>query len=65
MSDFNAFQMAQQQIKDCCEKLGLPAQYYEILKQPMSIATAAIPVRMDNGEVKVFDAYRSQHNLAC
>ena len=65
MSDFNAFQMAQRQIKDCCDKLELPAQYYELLKQPLRIVQAAIPVRMDNGDVQVFDAWRSQHNLAC
>lgn len=65
MSDFSAFQMAQRQIKDCCDKLALPAQYYDLLKQPMRIMQVAIPVRMDNGDVKVFDAWRSQHNIAC
>lgn len=65
MSEFNAFQMAQRQIKECCDKLALPAQYYEILKQPMRIVQTAIPVRMDNGDVQVFDAWRAQHNVAC
>jgi glutamate dehydrogenase len=57
--------MAQRQIKECCDKLGLPAQYYELLKQPLRAGSAAIPVQMDSGEIKVFDAYRSQHNTAC
>jgi len=65
MAEFNAFQMAQRQIKDCCDKLELPAQYYEILKQPMRLTTAALPVQMDDGSMQVFDAFRSQHNLAC
>ena len=65
MAEFNAFQMAQQQVKYCCDKLALPAQYYDVLKQPMRIVQVAIPVRMDNGDVRVFDAWRSQHNIAC
>ncbi|MCL2498609.1 MAG: glutamate dehydrogenase, partial [Symbiobacteriaceae bacterium] len=64
MSDFNAFQMAQRQIKECCDKLGLPPQYYELLKQPQRLVYASVPVRMDNGDVQTFDAFRSQHNMA-
>lgn len=62
--NLNVFEIAQKQIKESCEKLGLPEQYYEILKQPMRILQVAIPVKMDNGDVKVFDAWRSQHNNA-
>ena len=65
MAEFNAFQMAQRQIKECCDLLQLPSEYYEILKQPMRVVSAAIPVRMDDGSTKIFDCYRSQHNLAC
>ncbi|MCL2548174.1 MAG: Glu/Leu/Phe/Val dehydrogenase, partial [Symbiobacteriaceae bacterium] len=65
MSEFNAFQMAQRQIKECCDKLELPTQYYELLKQPMRVISVAIPVQMDDGSVRVFDGYRSQHNLSC
>lgn len=60
--NLNVFQIAQSQIKESCDKLGLPEQYYEILKQPMRITQIAIPVQMDNGDVKVFDGFRSQHN---
>lgn len=62
--NLNVFEIAQRQIKESCDKLGLPAQYYEILKQPMRITQVAIPVQMDNGDVKVFDGFRSQHNTA-
>jgi glutamate dehydrogenase len=51
-------------IKDALEKLGYPESMYELLKEPMRVLTVRIPVRMDNGEVKVFTGYRAQHNDA-
>jgi len=60
----NPFETAQKQIKAGADKLGLPAAAYDILKQPMRVMTVAIPVEMDDGSVKVFTGYRSQHNHA-
>ena len=34
----------------------------EILKNPQRILQVSIPVKMDNGNVKVFEGYRVQHN---
>ncbi len=62
--NLNVFEIAQQQIKDACEKLKVKPAVYEILKQPMRVMEVAIPVKMDDGSVKVFSGYRSQHNLA-
>ncbi|MCL6478072.1 MAG: Glu/Leu/Phe/Val dehydrogenase [Peptococcaceae bacterium] len=66
MSDkeLNSFKIAQQQIKAAIQKLNLPASVYEILKQPMNVMTVAIPVKMDDGSVRVFTGYRAQHNYA-
>ena len=60
----NPFEIAQQQIKAACDKLGTEPAVYEILKQPMKVMEVSIPVKMDNGEVKTFIGYRSQHNDA-
>ena len=60
----NPFEIAQQQIKAACDKLGAEPAVYEILKQPMKVMEVSIPVKMDNGEVKTFIGYRSQHNDA-
>lgn len=60
----NPFKIAQQQIKAACDKLGAEPAVYEILKQPMKVIEVSIPVKMDNGEVKTFIGYRSQHNDA-
>ncbi|MFJ8260100.1 Glu/Leu/Phe/Val dehydrogenase [Peribacillus asahii] len=51
-------------IKEAVQKLGYNDEMYELLKEPVRILTVRIPVRMDNGSIKVFTGYRSQHNDA-
>lgn len=60
----NTFEIVQQQIKEACDALGETQEVYEILKQPQSCLEVSIPVRMDNGELKIFEGYRSLHNDA-
>lgn len=51
-------------IKDALEKLGYPDEVYELLKDSIRMLKVRIPVRMDDGSVKVFTGYRAQHNDA-
>ncbi|WP_102027175.1 Glu/Leu/Phe/Val family dehydrogenase [Salirhabdus sp. Marseille-P4669] len=51
-------------IKEALNKLGYPEETYELLKEPLRLMTIRIPVRMDDGVVKVFTGYRAQHNDA-
>ncbi|MDY0408333.1 Glu/Leu/Phe/Val family dehydrogenase [Paracerasibacillus soli] len=51
-------------IKTALEKLGYPDEVYQLLKEPIRMMTVRIPVRMDDGSVKVFTGYRAQHNDA-
>jgi glutamate dehydrogenase len=60
----NTFEIVQQQIKDACTALGETQEVFEILKQPKSCIEVALPIKMDNGETKVFMGYRSLHNDA-
>ncbi|WP_078413624.1 Glu/Leu/Phe/Val family dehydrogenase [Priestia abyssalis] len=46
------------------EKLGYPEEVYELLKEPIRMMTVKIPVRMDDGAVKIFTGFRAQHNDA-
>ena len=62
--NLNPLIMAQKQVKDACDRLGTPASVYEILKNPQRVLEVSIPVKMDDGSVKVFTGYRSQHNDA-
>ncbi|NCU16356.1 Glu/Leu/Phe/Val family dehydrogenase [Pallidibacillus pasinlerensis] len=49
-------------IHEALEKLGYSEEVYELLKEPMRTLIVKIPVRMDDGKVKVFTGYRVQHN---
>lgn len=62
--DLNLLHSTQRIIKEALDKLGYPENMHELLKEPLRMLTVRIPVRMDNGEVKVFTGYRAQHNDA-
>ncbi|MDF2946985.1 MAG: gudB [Bacillales bacterium] len=51
-------------IKDALQKLGYPEEMYDLLKEPLRMLTVKIPIRMDDGKVKIFTGYRAQHNDA-
>ncbi len=44
--------------------MGYPDEVYQLLKDPVRMITVRIPVRMDDGSIKVFTGYRAQHNDA-
>ncbi len=60
----NAFQMAQQQFDQVADQLNLDQQVREYLRWPMREFSFRIPVRMDNGDIKIFNSFRIQHNDA-
>lgn len=60
----NPFEIAQKQVKSACDKLNADPAVYEILKNPMRVLEVSFPVKLDNGTVKTFTGYRSQHNNA-
>lgn len=60
----NVFENAQAQVKKACEKLGMDPKVYELLKEPQRVLEVNIPVKMDDGSIKVFKGFRSQHNDA-
>ncbi len=62
--NLNPLLAAQQRVKVACDKLGLPADVYEILKNPQRTLEVSIPVKMDDGTVRVFTGFRAQHNTA-
>jgi len=60
----DVLQSTQTVIHEALEKLGYSEEMYELLKEPIRMLTVKIPVKMDNGKVKVFTGYRAQHNDA-
>lgn len=49
-------------IQDALQRLGLPEAAFELLREPVRMIHVRIPVRMDDGSVKIFSGYRAQHN---
>jgi glutamate dehydrogenase len=62
--ELNVLESTQQVIQDALNHLGYGPKYYDLLKEPLVTLTVRIPVRMDDGSVKVFTGYRCQHNNA-
>jgi glutamate dehydrogenase (NAD(P)+) len=58
----NAFEMAQRQFDHVAGLLKLDPQVAEILRWPAREYHLRIPVRMDDGSIRVFSGYRVQHN---
>jgi glutamate dehydrogenase len=61
---FNAFKMAQQQFDRIADKLNLDEPTRELLRNPLREYSFAIPIRMDDGTMKVFHGFRVQHSDA-
>lgn len=55
---------AQQKVKRACDQLNLDPSVYEILKEPERLIEVSIPVKMDDGSIKVFKGFRASHNTA-
>ena len=64
MSKLNPFEMAQRQFDEVADQLGLDAGVRAMLRMPLREFHFRIPVRMDDGTLRVFDGFRVQHNDA-
>jgi glutamate dehydrogenase (NAD(P)+) len=60
----NPFEVALKQLEEASKILNLDKGMLEILSNPKRILTVSIPTRMDDGTIKVFSGFRSQHNDA-
>jgi glutamate dehydrogenase (NAD(P)+) len=60
----NPFEVALKQLEEASKILNLKEGMLEILSNPKRILTVSIPTRMDDGSIKVFTGFRSQHNDA-
>ncbi len=60
--EFNAYKSAQAEFDRVAQLIGLEEGARQLLRKPMREYHFSIPVRMDDGAVKVFEGYRIQHN---
>lgn len=61
---YNPFKTAQEQLDAAARKLGLDDSARELLRWPQREVTVTLPVKMDDGTVRVFRGYRVQYNWA-
>jgi glutamate dehydrogenase len=61
---YNPYETAQEQFDRIADKLGLSEPERDLLRVPLREYHFSVPVRMDDGDINVFRAYRIQHNDA-
>ncbi|RDJ32526.1 MAG: Glu/Leu/Phe/Val dehydrogenase [Crenarchaeota archaeon] len=63
MANVDPFENASQQVHDACDVLGIKDKgMRDYLTMPNRLVRIKIPVKMDNGKIRVFTGFRSQHN---
>jgi len=64
MAKYNSFEIAQRQLDAAAKVLNLDSAIVAALREPMRELWVTLPVRMDDGSVKVFKGFRVQYNDA-
>jgi len=62
--ELNPFRIAQAQVDKIADMLNLDSGTHALLREPMREIHVSLPVKMDNGSVKVFKGFRVQYNDA-
>lgn len=62
--ELNPFAIAKQQFNLAADFLELESSLRHVLESPKRQLIVSIPVKMDGGDVQVFEGYRVQHNIA-
>ena len=57
------WEQARHQLDDVARQINLDPNIHTMLRHPKRTLEVAVPVRLDNGTVQVFQGYRVQHNL--
>ena len=64
MSNQNSFKIAQEQLDECAKIMNMDPNVHTVLRSPKREIHISIPVRMDDGTIKVFQGFRIQYNDA-
>ena len=62
--ELNPFKIATQQFERAADVLKLDESMRQVLRNAKRQLIVSIPVKMDSGEVRVFEGFRVQHNIA-
>ena len=58
----NPLQAVNYYLDTACDRLGITGAQRDLLKVPRRELRVNVPIRLDNGELRVFEGYRVQHN---
>jgi len=64
MSELNPFKIAQAQLDEAAERLGLDHATHQLLRVPQMEHHFFVPVKMDDGKIRIFEAFRVEYNIA-
>ena len=64
LEELNPFEIAKQQFNRAADYLELGESLRHVLQNAKRQLIVSIPVKMDGGDVQVFEGYRVQHNIA-
>jgi len=62
--NLNPFDIAKQQFNFAADLIDLDPSFRAVLMNPKRKLIVSVPVKMDDGSIKVFEGYRVQHNVA-
>ncbi len=60
----NPFKIAKERIEKIAKFLGIEDSIIKILETPQKEVKVSLPIKMDDGKIKVFTGYRIEHNNA-
>jgi len=64
MSNFNVFHDAVSRLERMGKEAGVGADLIDVLRKPKATLSASLPVRMDDGSRRYFEAFRCRYNDA-
>jgi len=64
MEELNPFKIAQAQLDEAAKILKLEPAVHKLLREPLRVHEATLRVKLDNGSIKDFRAFRVQYNDA-
>lgn len=64
MEKYNPYDNFLKVLADAAQAIGMKEEDYELIKYPERELKVTVPVRMDDGKIKVFYGYRVQHSTS-
>ncbi len=64
VEELDPFKISQEQLDKAAGIMNLQKEAHAILREPMRTLEVSIPVKMRDGELKMFNGFRVQYNTA-